>query len=369
MSSCRASADPGGSVIGRAARVGMMKVFLASLSIEFPLAAYCLAATLRQRIGVEVLLYDVDWARMSAYESKNAEIWRFLAAIERARPEVLGLSVYLWNHIAFQELAAIVRRLFPAMRIVVGGPEIATADAAEPWLASGNVDVAVRGAGELTFERVVARLGEAGLPEGLPGVSVRAGNEMRHGPIATTGEGLDALASPFLDGLVPVELFDRSAGRGRYPRALLETYRGCYMHCAYCQWGNGDNSRVAFATDRVRREISWLLVHDVAQVFIVDAMFGYKKRSAIELLEFIVAEKRRLGASTTFSVYHNQDFDDPCLFALYHEAGVVVEIDLQSTNPEVLTKLGRGRWTTPRLYQQLPLFALRGCRRPERRIL
>jgi radical SAM superfamily enzyme YgiQ (UPF0313 family) len=330
-----------------------MKVFLTSLSLEFPLATYCLAATLRLRAGVEVVLYDVDWARMSVYESKSVEIWRFVAALERTRPDVLGLSVYLWNHLAFRELASIVRRLFPAMRIVVGGPEIATTESAQNWLASGDIDIAIRGAGERTFERVVARLGERELPEALPGVSLRVGNEIRHGASVPTGEDLDGLASPFLDGFLQTQTFDRPAERGRYPRALLETYRGCYMECAYCQWGNGDKSRVAFAADRVRREISWLLAHDVAQVFIVDAMFGYKKRSAIELLEFIVAEKRRLGASTTFSVYHNQDFDDPRLFALYREAGVVVEIDLQSTNPEVLTKLGRGRWTKEVFERQL----------------
>jgi hypothetical protein len=339
-------------MIGRDGKVGM-KVFLASLSLEFPLAAYCLAATLKRHEEVDVVLYDIDWGRMSAYESKNAEIWRFLAALDRAQPNILGLSVYLWNHIAFRELAAIVRRLFPAMRIVVGGPEIATVEAAADWLASGNVHVAVRGSGERTFERLVERLGECDPPKGLPGVSIRAGGEIYHGVTVPSGEALDGLASPFLDGLVPIDLFDRRVGRGRYPRALLETYRGCYMQCAYCQWGNGDKSRVAFSDDRVRREIGWLLAHDVAQVFIVDAMFGYKKRSAIELLEFIVAEKRRLGASTTFSVYHNQDFDDPRLFTLYREAGVVVEIDLQSTNQQVLTKLGRGRWTTEVFDRQL----------------
>lgn len=75
-------------------------------------------------------------------------------------------------------------------------------------------------------------------------------------------------------------------------------------------------------------------------------MFGFKKNGAIELLEYIVQEKRRLGANTRFELYHNQDFFDKRLLDLYREAGVSVEVDLQSTNGKVLNRLGRGRWQT-----------------------
>jgi tRNA A37 methylthiotransferase MiaB len=126
----------------------------------------------------------------------------------------------------------------------------------------------------------------------------------------------------------------------------LRSARRANTQCGCCQWGNGTKTRFPFSDDRLRREISWLLTHDVRMVFIVDAMFGYKKAGAIELLEYIVQKMQRLRASTEFTVYHNQDFFDLQLFHLYRDAGVYIELDLQSTNPSVLERLGRGRWKT-----------------------
>lgn len=341
-----------------------MKILLTSISIEFPLAAYGLAAELRRNsllAPCEVELIDLDWARLSHYERKNSEIWRYLAKIDAMKPDMVCFSVYLWNNLAYRELAAITRRLFPAIRIVAGGPELATPEAAEPWLAGGDVDVVVRGEGERTLGEVVMRAAEGDAPLGIPGTSFLASGLAVHERPAAPIRALDELASPFLSGTVPIGLFDRAgAPLARYARVLLETYRGCYMKCAYCQWGNGSHTRFAFPMDRLHRELTWLLSHDVGTIFIVDAMFGYKKAGAIELLEYIVQEKKRLGASTRFNVYHNQDFFDDRLFDLYREAEVYVEIDLQSTNPDVLEKLGRGRWKTDSFERHLTAIRQKG---------
>ena len=99
-----------------------MKVLLVSVSIEFPLANYCLAAQLltsSKLRGCSVELLHLDWKRLSSYERKNAEIWKYLAKIEQLRPDVIGFSVYLWNHLAIREIAAITRLLFPSIRIVI----------------------------------------------------------------------------------------------------------------------------------------------------------------------------------------------------------------------------------------------------------
>jgi radical SAM superfamily enzyme YgiQ (UPF0313 family) len=330
-----------------------MKVLLVSVSIEFPLANYCLAAQLltsSKLRGCSVELLHLDWKRLSSYERKNAEIWKYLAKIEQLRPDVIGFSVYLWNHLAIRELAAITRLSLPSIRIVIGGPEVASPEAASAWLQIGGVDVVVRGEGECAFEDVIQRFAEGNDTRGVLGTSRNNSGLATHEPSRPPIKGLGELTSPFLlDGLISADLFDRDGMPPRsspYARVLLETYRGCYMECSYCQWGNGSKARFQFPQDRVQNEISVLLKMGVREIFFVDAMFGYKKATAISLLEYIVHEKRRLGAKTQFSLYHNQDFYDPCLFELYREAGAYIEVDLQSTNRDVLQKLGRGKWQT-----------------------
>jgi radical SAM superfamily enzyme YgiQ (UPF0313 family) len=329
-----------------------MKILLASISLEFPLANYCLAAQILASPslkGCQVELLDLDWKRISSYERKNAEIWRYLAKLDGEKPDVIGFSVYLWNHLAIRELVTITHLLFPSIRIVIGGPEVATTEAAEEWLQTCAVSVVVRGEGEHTFEEVLRRFAQGDDTSGVLGTSgYRSGrfvHEERPPPVKDLGE----LASPFLSGLVRPDLFDRETTTPQfapYARVLMETYRGCYMQCSYCQWGNGSSARFEFPEDRLKQEISWLLSHNVCAIFFVDAMFGFKKRRAIALLEYIIQEKRNLGARTRFSLYHNQDFFDPHLFDLYREADAAIEVDLQSTNRDVLNRLGRGRWHT-----------------------
>lgn len=269
--------------------------------------------------------------------------------LESKRPDVVAFSVYLWNNIAFRELAAITRRLFPKVHIVIGGPEVATSETAEEWLTEEMADIVIRGEGESTLVDVIYRLANGDEVGSLRGTSVREGGEIVHGQPAPINRKLEDLPSPFLSGEVSIDLFARGGSRpgsARYSRVLLETYRGCYMQCAYCQWGNGDKSRSAFSESRLHRELSWFLQNDIETIFIVDAMFGYKKRAAFDLLEFIIAERKLYNANTVFNVYHNQDFYDPELFELYRAANVFIEVDIQSTNGEVLDRMGRGRWKT-----------------------
>jgi hypothetical protein len=329
-----------------------MKVLLVSISIEFPLASYCLAAqvlTNPNLKGCSVEMLHLDRTRLSNYDQKNAEIWKYLATVEQLQPKVIGFSVYLWNNLATRELVSITRLVFPAIKVVLGGPEMATPEAADEWLRTGDVSVVVRGEGEQTFEEVVERFAQGDPPNGVLGTSHYSSGVVIHEDLRPPIKELGELASPFLSGLVPADLFDRKGaapGTFSYARVLVETYRGCYMNCSFCQWGNGSKARFAFPEQRVKNEITWLLSHHVRTIFFVDAMFGFRKSSAITLLEHIVSEKRRLNAHTQFSLYHNQDFFDPDLLDLYREAGAFIEVDLQSTNREVLNKIGRGRWYT-----------------------
>ncbi|HEY0514045.1 MAG TPA: radical SAM protein [Thermoanaerobaculia bacterium] len=338
-----------------------MKIFLVSVPLELPLANYCLAAQLSaspETRDCEIEILNLDTSRLNEYNRKSVEIWRYVARVEAARPDVVAFSVYLWNDISVRELVAITARLYPEISILVGGPELATPEAARSWVEGGRVTAAIRGEGEITLVEVVERLGRGEDLSGVRGCTWWNGDSVVHEPPRPPVGDLSLLASPYLTGWIPDDFFDRDVthGKGTFPRALVETYRGCYMQCSYCQWGNGSKLRFEFPQDRVREELSWILSRRVSKLWIVDAMFGYKKQLAKDLLRHIVEEKRRHGARTGIVCYHNQDFYDPELFELYREADVSVEVDLQSTSREVLTRVGRMKWYVDSFDRHLDAF-------------
>lgn len=341
-----------------------MKILLVSIPIEFPLASYCLAAQLSaspDTADCAVQLLNLDATQLNNYDKKTGEVWRYIARVEAWRPDLICFSVYLWNHLSTHELVSITRRLYPATAIVVGGPELATPEAAEPWLVGADVRAVVRGEGELTLVEIVSRLRGGGRLRGVRGCSWRDGSSTVHEPSRPPVSDLSELASPYLIGLVPDQLFRTSGDsgrrrRGQFPRAFLETYRGCYMQCSYCQWGNGTKSRSSFPLSRVRGELSWILARRVDHLWIVDAMFGFKKQLAKDILRHIIDEKAAHGATTRVGLYHNQDFFDPELLDLYREADVTVEVDLQSTDEAVLTRVGRAKWSTESFERHLDAF-------------
>jgi radical SAM superfamily enzyme YgiQ (UPF0313 family) len=338
-----------------------MKICIVSVPLEFPLANYCIAAQVAatpETRDVEIELLNLNTTRLHDYGCKNAEIWRYIARIEESKPDIVAFSVYLWNHLNIRELISITAQLYPKINIIVGGPEIATTEAAKPWLETGEVSAAVRGEGEITMVEIVQRLHATKNLSGIAGCSWWDGKTIIHESPRAPVKDLSELASPYLTGWVPDDLFrcQTANGKGVFPRAFVETYRGCYMQCSYCQWGNGTTARFEFPQDRVRGEISWIISRKVDRLWIVDAMFGYKKQLAKDILRHIIEEKRRYGAQTTILCYHNQDFFDPELFDLYREANVLVEVDLQSTNEEVLTRVGRAKWYTDSFDRHLDAF-------------
>src|ERR1700692_922133 len=162
-----------------------MKIVLVSVSIEFPWASYGLAAQIRasSRLkGCSVELLHLDWKRLASYERKNAEIWRYLAKVEQLQPDVIGFSVYLWNHRETPGIVAIPHRSFPSARIVIGGPEVATPEAASAWLQVKAVKVVVRGEGEQTFEDIIERLAEGDDTRGIAGTSRNDSGLIAHEP-------------------------------------------------------------------------------------------------------------------------------------------------------------------------------------------
>src|SRR3954470_23890271 len=122
----------------------------------------------------------------------------------RGEPDLLGLSLYLWNTERSLHLARQVKRLSPHTRVVVGGPEVS---ADNPFLlAQSGFDYAVTGEAEESFARFLETLASGGDPASAPGVAVR--RPLGLGPFSAAPPAAFALSrypSPYLAGVVAVE--------------------------------------------------------------------------------------------------------------------------------------------------------------------
>lgn len=346
-----------------------MRVLLVSIDLEYSLAyAYlraCVGARtgLARRVDLEVLCLDAR--RLNGCADKNLELFRLVEHVTVTRPGLVCFSCYLWNHLAICEAVTLLKRYDASLTVLVGGPEVITVDAAEQFLRKTPADIVARGEGEVTFVELLEAMVDGAAIDTVAGLTLRAGDGFRQTPSRAPLEHLDHIPSPVLTGYIDLDEFDRarpdgSIEKGRFSRYIMETYRGCYMQCSYCQWGDGDPHRYPFSLERIRAELDAILAADLRVVNFVDAMFGYKKAWAKDILRHIVDLKEITGARTAFIGYHNQDFYDEELFELYRDAGFFPEIDLQSTNPAVLNKLGRGKWAPESFERHRAAFRAHG---------
>jgi radical SAM superfamily enzyme YgiQ (UPF0313 family) len=149
--------------------------------------------------------------------------------VDEHRPDVVGLSVMTFQRRTARKVIALVRTRRPSARIVVGGydPSLASEVYEHPdW----DVDVIVRGEGDITF-RELLRAWEAGRdPRDVVGLSYRS----PAGFIRNPSRPASHLAG---DEIRPPARSARVLGGYTFigrPIDVVETSRGCTFDCSFC---------------------------------------------------------------------------------------------------------------------------------------
>ncbi|MFQ8584176.1 MAG: cobalamin-dependent protein [Holdemania massiliensis] len=101
------------------------------------------------------------WLYVSRIPEADVELMEFVIKddleqisdqIALRKPEVIGISVYIWNARQTRAWIAILKRKLPQVRILIGGPEVSYECTA--WLDTG-IEAVLRGEGEKTFWQAV----------------------------------------------------------------------------------------------------------------------------------------------------------------------------------------------------------------------
>ncbi len=210
-----------------------------------PLSLAYLAAVLK-REGHEVKLIDCPASHLS-YEELKKELSTF-------DPELIGITSTTPNIFSAMKSASAAKEACPNAQVIMGGPHVTFRDA-ETLQENPNIDIIVRGEGELTMLELAAlkEITPAALKD-VKGITFR-----NNGEAARTGprefiQDLDALPRPAYE-CFPLEKY-RIYGKMFMP---MLSSRGCPFQCAFCVttqlFGPRYRSR---STVSVLDELEWL---------------------------------------------------------------------------------------------------------------
>jgi len=287
---------------------------LHSKYIHASLALPCLAAYCGKDCG------DLLIREYTVHEPKES----LLAQIMTTEPDVVVFSVYLWNRVLTLELVDCLKRIAPALKIVLGGPEVSFED--DGFLVRYPVDALICGEGEIPVRHLLSAWQSSEEPSVIPGLRTRREPE-------TNGQSqlgsLDELPSPFAAGLVDVT-------RGL---VYYESSRGCPYDCSFCMSALDDRVR-SFSMTRIFADLRLLIEAQTPQIKFVDRTFNYANRRAREIFTFILQHNRHCRFHFEIGA-HLLDEETLQLLETVPVGMFQFEIGVQSTLPETLENIGR----------------------------
>lgn len=233
----------------------------------------------------------------------NQPVWKIAAEIQRRCPEILGISVYIWNRSQSFELIERLKKQNPKLEIVIGGPEVSFEKEFPDQY------TVISGEGENKWVEFLQYRQRIDTPS--PEVLNRWN---------TYGADLPELVPPYLD-----EDFPQLKNRIAY----LETSRGCPYLCSFCLSALDKKVRYFDTTD-TKRQIEQLVAAGAKRVKFVDRTFNLKPKQMQELMQWLTRFK---GASFHFEVVADILTPDILKFlATVPEGMFQFEIGVQTTD-------------------------------------
>lgn len=289
----------------------------AESSESIPISLGYVLASLRSRGGEGVILDDLQDRRLGL---AALEEW-----IRRLQPSAVGFTAYQSTMPRIRDLCRYVKSRHGHIRTLLGGPQAAP-------MPSGaledlpDVDVLVRGTGEVVIRDLARALDEGAPLDSVAGITCR-----RDGRIVDTErepeppDDLDAFPSPYLTGALNLE------GKST---AILVSSRGCEHACRFCITPGLCRGRIRqHSVERVVEEMELLARSGIERFWFADPNFTADRARTERLLR----EKARRGVATPFWCQTRSDLVDRDLLRQLQEAGAdTVAFGLESGSPEVL---------------------------------
>jgi len=239
-------------------------------------------------------------------------------------PMLLGLGVYIWNVEETTRLVAMLRRIAPDLRIVLGGPEVSHETLEQPICRMA--DHVITGTAEREFRELCEQT-----------LAWKAGRGTRPLTHLIVGGGLEPEQVT-----MPYSLYDDRDLAHRH--LYVEASRGCPYRCEFCLSAL-DRTAVQFPLDALLGELDALYQRGARRLRFVDRTFNLRIDTSIAILRFFL---ERIEASPEDPCFAHFELVPDHLLQRLREllprfpAGTLqFEIGIQSWNPEVQALISR----------------------------
>lgn len=293
-------------------------------SVMPPLGLAWLAAQL-EREGLPVAVLDthaerLDWdaltKRLREYDSLD------VVGIT-STTGIVGMAL---------EVARIVREEHPNATIVLGGVHPTVLP--EEVIADPNVDIVVRGEGEMTMLDIVSGVDK----QDIDGITYINEDSIVHNPDRELVKDLDSLAPPAYH-LLPMDRYYPAAGASkRLPAISMLATRGCPGRCSFCYRLFGKRIRTRSGR-RLAEEAKMLQDRfGIKEICFYDDTFTVNRREVLAFLDGL----EDLSVDLTWSCFSRVDsIDEELLIRMKNSGCHQIMYGVESASPEILENIGK----------------------------
>jgi len=211
-----------------------------------------------------------------------------------ARPDIIGMGIYIWNVTKSRALAALLKARKPSLILIAGGPEVSYEP--EFFLNDGIIDFVISGEGEFVLGELLETLSSNNRSGNLEKINIESISHryrINKTPAKADLEKLSRLPSPYrLDD-------DRQNRQNRY--VYFETSRGCPYQCHYCLSSLEKGVRF-FPLDYVFQNLEYLINNNARQVKFTDRTFNLNQDRTRQVFDFLIT-RYKPGLSFQFEIY------------------------------------------------------------------
>lgn len=258
--------------------------------------------------------------------------------IETFSPDIIGISFYTVRYRSTVAIAEKIRRWFPNLLLVAGGPH-ASAMPKSVLTEIASLDLVVYGEGEITINEVIGAAYSRAF-EHIDGIAYRKGESVLVNKPRKYVKNLDSLPYPDLFQMHPLK-YRLHAPFGWYGSPLIMlTSRGCPGKCIFCSKSVFKNSVRAFSPQRIIEEIKyWRRYIPFQEIKFYDDDFTMLEKRTHEICSLLIKEKINLPWSCTTRV----DFLTRDMLAFMKASGLYfISLGVESGSPGVLKTLKKG---------------------------